>query len=56
MVEHLGGGGAYRNLMRLYPDTGQGGRHVRKPHQLPRRASRSSPCARNRASCMACWD
>jgi CubicO group peptidase (beta-lactamase class C family) len=23
LVEHLGGGGAYRNLMRLYPDTGR---------------------------------
>jgi CubicO group peptidase (beta-lactamase class C family) len=23
LVEHLGGGGAYRNLMRLYPDSGQ---------------------------------
>jgi hypothetical protein len=23
MVEHLGGGGAYRNLMRLYPDAGR---------------------------------
>ncbi len=23
LVEHLGGGGAYRNLMRLYPNTGR---------------------------------
>ena len=23
LVEHLGGGGAYRNLMRLYPDSGR---------------------------------
>jgi CubicO group peptidase (beta-lactamase class C family) len=23
LVEHLGGGGAYRNLMRLYPASGQ---------------------------------
>ncbi len=23
LVEHLGGGGAYRNLMRLYPNAGQ---------------------------------
>ena len=51
LVEHLGGGGAYRNLMRLYPDTPAGGRHVRKPHQLPRGApDRSSSHVRNRAA------
>ena len=24
LVEHRGGGGAYRNVMRLYPSTGRG--------------------------------
>jgi hypothetical protein len=50
LVEHLGGGGAYRNLMRLYPRLREGSGHVREHHQLPGRAAdRSSPRVRNRA-------
>jgi hypothetical protein len=51
MVEHLGGGGAYRNLMRIYPDAGRAVVMFGNPHQLPRGAAdRSSSHIRNRAA------